>query len=120
MIQVKSLPALGRHAFDMQRVAGCVVLLLVAATAAAQPAPARRAELVELVRHDCGACHGLTLKGGLGPPLEPAAMADKDAEQLSFIILYGRRGTPMPPWRGHLTEPEARWIAEALKQGLPK
>lgn len=104
----------------MHRLAGCLPLLLWAAVAAAQPAPARRAELVELVRQDCGACHGLTLKGGLGPSLEPAAMADKDAEQLGYIILHGRRGTPMPPWRGLLTEAEARWIVEALKQGLPK
>ena len=104
----------------MHRLAGCLPLLLAAAAAAAQPAPARRAELVELVRQDCGACHGLTLKGGLGPSLEPAAMAGKDAEQLSFVILHGRRGTPMPPWRGHLTAAEVRWIVEALKQGLPK
>jgi cytochrome c55X len=104
----------------MRRAAASLALLLAAAAAAAQPAPARRAELVELVRQDCGACHGLTLKGGLGPSLEPAAMADKDAEYLSFVILHGRRGTPMPPWRGQLTDAEARWIAEALKQGLPK
>src|SRR5512138_1746010 len=104
----------------MERMAGLVALLLAAAAAAAQPSPARRAELVELVRHDCGACHGLTLKGGLGPPLEPAALADKDAENLSFVILHGRRGTPMPPWRSQLTESEVQWIVELLKQGLPK
>ena len=104
----------------MERVAGLVVFLIAAVCAAAQPSPARRAELTELVRQDCGACHGLTLKGGLGPSLEPAAMAERDVEQLTFVILDGRRGTPMPPWRGHLTESEARWIAEALKQGLPK
>jgi cytochrome c55X len=104
----------------MERMAGMVALLLAAFPAAAQPSPARRAELVELIRHDCGACHGLTLKGGLGPSLEPAALAEKDAEQLSFVILHGRRGTPMPPWRGHLTDSEAQWIAKALKQGLPK
>ena len=104
----------------MERVAGFLGLLLAAVAAAAQPSPARRAELVELVRHDCGACHGLTLKGGLGPPLEPAAIADKDAEHLSFVILDGRRGTPMPPWRGYLSESEAQWIAELLKRGLPK
>lgn len=103
----------------MHRVAG-LALLACAAAAAAQPAPARRAELVELVREDCGACHGLTLKGGLGPSLEAAALADKDSEQLSFVILHGRRGTPMPPWRGLLSEDEARWVVDALKKGLPK
>jgi cytochrome c55X len=104
----------------MRCLAGSLALLAAAAAAAADPVPARRAELVELVRQDCGSCHGLTLKGGLGPSLEPAAMAGKDAAQLEFVILHGRRGTPMPPWRGFLTESEARWIVEALKQGLPK
>lgn len=88
--------------------------------AAAEPGPARRAELVEFVRQDCGACHGLTLNGGLGPSLQPGALAGKDAEVLGYVILNGRRGTAMPPWKPFLTEAEARWIAEALKQGFPK
>ena len=104
----------------MRRLAGSLAFLAAAAAVAADPAPARRAELTELVRQDCGSCHGLTLKGGLGPSLEPAAMADKDAAQLEFVILHGRRGTPMPPWRSLLTEDEARWIVEALKRGLSK
>jgi len=106
----------------MHRLAGPLALFTLAAasSAAAEPTPARRAELVDLVRQDCGACHGMTLKGGLGPSLEPAAVAGKDSEQLEFVILHGRRGTPMPPWRGLLTEPEARWIVDTLKQGLPK
>jgi cytochrome c55X len=99
-----------------------VLLALAAATAAAaaDPAPARRAELLHLVRQDCGSCHGLTMKGGLGPSLEPAALAEKDAQMLSFVILHGRRGTPMPPWSAHLTEPEAQWIVDQLKKGLPQ
>lgn len=104
----------------MRRLAALVALLASSALAAADPAPARRAQLIELVRQDCGSCHGLTLKGGLGPSLEPAAMVDKDAAQLEFVILHGRRGTPMPPWRDLLTEDEARWIVEALKRGLLK
>lgn len=104
----------------MRRLLGSLASLALAAAVAAEPAPARRVELLELVRQDCGSCHGLTLKGGLGPSLEPAAMADKDAAQLEFVILHGRRGTPMPPWRAFLTEDEARWIVQALKKGLPK
>lgn len=96
------------------------VALLVPALALAEPSPARRAQLLELVRQDCGACHGLTLNGGLGPSLEPGALAGRDAEFLEYVILHGRRGTPMPPWREHLSEAEARWIAQALKKGLPK
>ncbi len=88
--------------------------------AAGLPDAARRAELVDMVRQDCGACHGMTLKGGLGPSLEPASLAGRDVEQLEYVILNGRRGTPMPPWRSLLSEGEAKWIAEQLKRGLPK
>jgi cytochrome c55X len=101
-----------------------VPLLALAAAGAAHaadvPDAARRTQLVDMVRQDCGACHGLTLKGGLGPSLEPASLAGRDAEQLEFVILNGRRGTAMPPWRSLLTEGEARWIADMLKRGLPK
>ncbi len=72
-----------------------------------------------MVKQDCGSCHGLTMKGGLGPPLLPSALADKDSEQLVYVILNGRHGTPMPPWRDFLSESEARWVVEQLKRGLP-
>lgn len=75
-------------------------------------------KLANLVRQDCGACHGLTLKGGLGKPLAAERLAPWDREQLAHIILDGVPGTPMPPWRPLLTESEARWIADALKRGM--
>lgn len=88
---------------------------------AAEPHPAavRMARpLEDLVRQDCGSCHGLTLKGGLGPPLLPAALDGKPAEALAEVILDGIPGTPMPPWRGLLDDGEARRIAAMLKKGL--
>lgn len=88
--------------------------------APAEPPQARRAEILRMVRQDCGSCHGLTLKGGLGPPLAPAALAGKDAAQLQFVVLHGRRGTAMPPWRRFLTEDEAGWVVELLRKGLPE
>ena len=48
------------------------------------------------------------------------SLADKDAGFLGYVILNGRRGTAMPPWREHLSEAEAQWIAEQLKKGLKK
>ena len=104
----------------MVRIGALALAFLTLPCLAAGPAPERRATLVELVRQDCGSCHGLTLKGGLGPSLEPAALADKDAGFLGYVILQGRRGTAMPPWRAHLTESEAQWIAEQLKKGFPE
>lgn len=83
-----------------------------------QPAnPARRAEIVNMVRQDCGSCHGMTMRGGLGPSLEARTLAGKDAGQLQFVILNGRRGTPMPPWKDFLTETEAAWVVDMLMQG---
>src|SRR5512147_2518624 len=74
-------------------------------------------KLSNLVRQDCGSCHGLTLRGGLGKPLTSEHLRGWDREQLVSIILDGVPGTPMPPWRALLSEGDARWIAERLQQG---
>lgn len=83
------------------------------------PSPHRKAELLNLIRQDCGSCHGLTLAGGLGPSLRPDALREKSPEALIQTILYGRGGTPMPPWRPFVTESEAAWIVDTLLKGLP-
>lgn len=72
------------------------------------------ARLEHLVVQDCGSCHGLTRKGGLGSPLTPEALDGAEAEGLALIILDGVPGTAMPPWRPLLSEEEAMWIAEFL------
>ncbi|MBI1949450.1 MAG: cytochrome c [Deltaproteobacteria bacterium] len=79
--------------------------------------PKRQAELTMMVKHDCGSCHGLTLKGGLGKPLLRERMAALPTETLSALILGGVPGTAMPPWLGIVTPEEARWIAAGLRQG---
>lgn len=80
---------------------------------------ARQKELIGLVRQDCGSCHGMTLAGGLGPALLPAALTGKPAESLVATVLYGRPGTPMPPWGAFLNEDEAKWVVEMLLKGFP-
>lgn len=79
----------------------------------------RAKELVTLVRQDCGSCHGMTLKGGLGPALLPDALKDKPVENLTFVILHGRPGTAMPPWQRFLTNADAEWIVNQLQKGFP-
>lgn len=81
--------------------------------------PARQNELVRLVRLDCGSCHGMQLRGGLGPALTPETLKDKPADSLVSTILYGRPGTPMPPWKNFLSESDASWIADSLQKGFP-
>lgn len=95
-------------------------LAAAAGVAAGDIPAARQAELTNLVVQDCGSCHGLTLKGGLGKPLLPKNLAPFPEQAIADVILDGVAGTPMPPWRGLLNEAEARWIAHQLKQGLKK
>lgn len=81
------------------------------------PDAERRAELRYLLAQDCGSCHGLTLKGGLGPALTVDALDGKPAEFLQFTIAHGRPGTAMPPWRGILSEAEIRYLVDLLRSG---
>lgn len=103
---------------------GAVALVTVVLPVGAQPqaeanapAPPRQRELVRLLHRDCGACHGLRLTGGLGPPLTRGALRDKPDDTLTATIMFGRAGTPMPPWRPFMTEAEAEWLVARLKQG---
>ncbi len=78
----------------------------------------RKNQLIHMVKQDCGSCHGMTLKGGLGPALLPENIKDKPLLLLQNTILYGRAGTAMPPWKNILTEQESLWISQQLQQGL--
>ncbi len=90
------------------------LILSSAAIAADAPDPVA---LQRLVHQDCGSCHGMTLKGGLGPDLRATTLSHYDAYGLSGIILDGVEGTAMPPWRPLMSEAEALWIAQYLLKG---
>lgn len=96
---------------------GTAAVLCTTWAAAGDVPPPRQAELLQLLAQDCGSCHGLTLKGGLGPALTPEALAGKSAAGLRATILHGRPGTPMAPWSPFLTETEAGWLVEQLLNG---
>jgi len=93
-----------------------LVLAISALPCAADVPPDRAEALKHLVMQDCGSCHGLTRKGGLGRPLTRDALAHAEPETLALIILDGVPGTAMPPWRPLMTEDEALWIARYLQQ----
>lgn len=93
-------------------------LMLAASASATEIAYPRQTELGQLLRQDCGSCHGLRLQGGLGPPLTPEALRNKPPAYLERVILEGRAGTPMPPWRGLLTPAEAQWLVQTLLRGV--
>ena len=114
------LPPLVAHVVVLIGAAVVSALASAAETLPASPDAQRARELVHIVRQDCGSCHGLTFKGGLGPALTAEALAGKPAEGLVATVSGGRPGTPMPPWHRFLSEPEAAWIVERLIEGFPQ
>ncbi len=114
-----------RRARSSRLVAGSLGLLVAGLCAApvfaAEPlSSAREATLTNLLLHDCGSCHGLTLKGGLGPPLTPQRLADFADDDLIAAILDGRPGTPMPPWGTELSREEAAWLVRRMREGTSR
>ena len=99
-----------------------IILVLVLSVGQAawpsEPLSPRQAELRYLLRQDCGSCHGMTLKGGLGPALTTDALAGKPPQLLLNTILDGRPGTAMPPWRGLLSADDAVWLVDELLRGV--
>ncbi len=79
----------------------------------------RAVALRHFLTQDCGSCHGLTLGGGLGPPLQREQVANKPVPYLAYTILNGRPGTAMPPWSRFLTEAEGEWLARELRGENP-
>lgn len=97
---------------------GLALLVAAGPVSAASLTAEQGARLDHLLRHDCGSCHGMTMKGGLGPALLPATLQDRDEDGLVQMILFGNPARAMPPWEGLLDEVEARWIVRRLKHGL--
>lgn len=94
------------------------VLAFASQLVSADISTTRQTELMYLLKQDCGSCHGMTLKGGLGPALLPKTLNGKPKQLLVTTILEGRTGTAMPPWKAMLTQDEAEWITVQLQQGL--
>jgi len=77
----------------------------------------RQQFLRNLLIQDCGSCHGLKLKGGLGPALLPERLKHQPATLITSTILNGRPGTAMPAWKAILSNQDAQWMATQLQHG---
>ena len=80
----------------------------------------RKKELMHLLKQDCGSCHGMTMKGGLGPALLSENLAATPDYILENTIKYGRETLAMPAWDGILTSVDIEWLVDQLKQGIEK
>ena len=92
----------------------CLNLMISTQVIANEPSKARQAELQNMLKHDCGSCHGLTLKGGLGPSLLAKDLINKPDDYLVEVIQNGRKGTAMPPWKPFISEQETRWLVQSV------
>lgn len=97
----------------------CILGLTSLQSSASDIAQEREEELEILLYQDCGSCHGMTLKGGLGPALSQERMNRYTRDGLAGLILQGIPGTAMPSWGALLSQKEARWIADQLQQNNP-
>jgi cytochrome c55X len=96
---------------------GLLTMQMLSQAATAEVDPARQNELLYFIKHDCGSCHGMTLKGGLGPALLPETLSAKPKDFLVTTIMEGRKNTAMPPWKTMLSKDDAIWITEQLQSG---
>ena len=105
----------------MPRAIHKIIVLVVCLTGAAaysleNLSPQRQQELIYLLHQDCGSCHGMTLKGGLGPALLPADLAGKPASYLREVIANGVPEKAMPPWKNILQPREIDFLVQRLTQ----
>ncbi len=91
--------------------------LAAGATDRHRPSAERQRELFHLLKQDCGSCHGMLMKGGLGPALSAARLAPYSDQQLAATIRHGRPGTPMPPFGPLLSEADIDWLVATLRSG---
>ncbi len=116
-MRVPSIPQL--RPLGNAAIALVVSSAFVAPFAHAQSTPSdfRQHELTRLLLQDCTQCHGMRLAGESAPPLAGAALADKSNRQLIEVILQGRHRSPMPAWASKLSETEAEWMVQRLREG---
>lgn len=79
----------------------------------------RRQELADFVVQDCGSCHGLTFRGGLGSAFTKRKLEEVPEQVLFDVIENGIEGTPMPAWGPLLKPEEIKWIINYLKRVSP-
>jgi cytochrome c55X len=94
-----------------------LILIIPASVTATEITKQRQQELKHLIKHDCGSCHGMTLKGGLGSSLTAEKLDKFPDDLLVNIVMNGVTGTPMPPWKDILSQKEVVWMIKQLKEG---
>lgn len=85
----------------------------------AAPSPTSAAEqfkpVVKLYQDACSGCHGPQRQGATGPALIPQRIGGVGDEFIKTILLNGRPGTAMPPWKGVITDSQISDLISYIK-----
>jgi cytochrome c55X len=84
---------------------------------AVEPSAEKQAEIRTMLKNTCSACHGVDLKGAIGPALKPETLANKADEMLIDTIYNGRKGTMMSSWKAMMNKDDIAWLVGVLKSG---
>ncbi len=70
----------------------------------------------KLYELECQGCHGPMHQGGVGSDIRPEKLKDKTSMFLADVIMEGRSGTAMPPFKGFLSKQEASQMVDYLQK----
>lgn len=64
---------------------------------------------------ECQGCHGPNHEGGVGSDLRPNVIAKKNSQDLATVVLNGRAGTAMPPFKDKFSKADADKMVDYLQ-----
>jgi nitrite reductase (NO-forming)/hydroxylamine reductase len=72
-------------------------------------------DVEKVFEKECQGCHGPNHEGGVGADLRPNIIAKKNAYELAEVILNGRPGTAMPPFKEKFSKADADKMVDYLQ-----
>jgi cytochrome c55X len=101
----------------MKKLVFVLLALFASSSFAAEPSAEKQAEIRTMLKNTCSSCHGVDLKGAIGPALKPETLGSKSDELLIDTIYNGRKGTMMSSWKASMNKDEIAWLVGILKSG---
>lgn len=87
----------------------------IAVVASGLAADTSAMDVEKVFEKECQGCHGPNHEGGVGSDLRPAVTAKKNAYELAAVILNGKAGTAMPPFKDKFSKADADKMVDYLQ-----
>ncbi|WP_373035630.1 cytochrome D1 domain-containing protein [Sulfurimonas sp.] len=72
-------------------------------------------DVEKVFEKECQGCHGPNHEGGVGSDLRPKVIGKKNAYELADVVLNGRAGTAMPPFKNKFSKSDADAMVDYLQ-----